>query len=84
MKIVKSSLNAIDVFGTRQETRAIVGAVTGTLGSAAVSNGLSKVNISPSINKMIVPTGSAIISEYLGDAEKLKQHYRFLEEKYAK
>ena len=84
MKIVKSSLNAIDVFGTRQETRAIVEAVTGTLGSAAVSNGLSKVNISPSINKMIVPTGSAIISEYLGDAEKLKQHYRFLEEKYAK
>lgn len=33
---------------------------------------------------MIVPTGSAITSEYLGDAEKLKQHYRFLEEKYAK
>ena len=84
MKIVKSSLNAIDVFGTRQETRAIVGAVTGTLGSAAVSNRLSKVNISPSINKMIVPTGSAITSEYLGDAEKLKQHYRFFEEKYAK
>ena len=25
MKIVKSSLNEIDVFGTRQETRAIVG-----------------------------------------------------------
>ena len=61
-----------------------ISAVTGTLGSAAVSNGLSKVNISPSINKMIVPTGSAITSEYLGDAEKLKQHYRFLEEKYAK
>nr|WP_314977210.1 hemagglutinin repeat-containing protein [uncultured Haemophilus sp.] len=61
-----------------------ISAVTGTLGSAAVSNGLSKVNISPSINKMVVPTGSAITSEYLGDAEKLKQYYRFLEEKYAK
>ena len=27
MKIVKSSLNEIDVFGTRQETRAIVGEI---------------------------------------------------------